>query len=180
MHVITFDIGIKNFAFCYAHVNPDKSITILKWDCVSLVDKDAIVKKKGISELTDALLEFLVEAFSDVDFDYVFVENQPATMNGLMKSMSMVVYTFFKMRAIGQVLFINATNKLKCEKNPGKAPGKLTYNDRKKLAIRMTREYLQERAPDRLEWFNTLKKADDYSDTFLYIIYVVENEIVKT
>ena len=177
MQIVTIDIGIKNFAYCLAKINHDKSITICKWDCVSIVDKDTIVKKTKISDLTDSLLNLLNSVFVDANIDHVFVENQPATMNGLMKSMSMVVYTFFKMQSkVGNVSFINATNKLKCKKNP-KVQGKQTYNDRKKLAIHMAREYLIELAPDRLEWFDRLKKADDFSDTFLYIIYVLENEI---
>jgi len=176
MYVITFDIGVKNLAFCYVNVNPDNTFSVLEWNCVSIIDKETKVKKIGISELTDVLLDYLVNNFgNDKPFDYIFIENQPAVMNGLMKSISMVVYTFFKMKKQGIVQFINVTNKLKCSKNPNKTMKGLSYNDRKKLAIHLTKEYLQEKAPEKIEWFNKIKKADDYSDTFLYIIYAIEN-----
>jgi len=180
MRILTFDVGIKNLSFCLVDTDP---FTIIQWKTVSTIDKDLACKKVGIEELTLATLVTLQTHFDDNSaIDLVLVENQPGAMNGLMKSISMVIYTYFNMMVlhgqVKQVRFISATNKLKCKLNTDKK-AKLTYPLRKKKSVELCAQYLVQIAPDRVNWFNAIKKADDYSDTFLYIMYYMESEMVK-
>ena len=91
--------------------------------------------------------------------------------NGLMKTLSVVIYTYFNMLKlqqgiVNQVSFISATNKLKCKKMT-QVPSKV-YKDRKKQGIQLAKEYL---SGERLEWLNAQKKQDDLCDAFLAGMY---------
>lgn len=178
--ILVFDVGIKNLSFIDTYISEDK-LNILAWECTSIIDTKEKTAKVGISELTDAILSFLFQRFDQTfTYDSIYIENQPALLNGLMKSISMVIYTYFKINMPRScVNFINASNKLKCSKaKTFISKKKMTYNERKKVACEITKEYLDVIAPDRKEWFNTLKKKDDYADTFLYAIYISENRLV--
>lgn len=184
MIILSFDIGIKNLSYCLCEIEEHK-INIIKWECVSLIDKDDKCKKYNITELTRLILHLLDSHFANnepmMTIDHVLIENQPSNLNGLMKTLSVVIFTYFNYKQIqnsivtGSVQFISATNKLKCKKKINATiKQKLTYTERKKLSIELTKMYL-ENDEDHLTWFCKQKKQDDYSDSFLYIVYYVEN-----
>lgn len=174
-HYLVFDVGIKNLSFI--DFTFDKSNYCLnRWECVSIVNSDVPLKKIGIGGLTDAMLECLGKYFTEDEKwkGGIYIENQPASLNGMMKTLSVVIYTFFKMRQ-KNVFFMNACNKLKCERAKLVAKTKMTYTERKKLAIRLALEYIEDIVPEKKDWFVKLKKADDYADTLLYSMYIIEN-----
>jgi len=182
MRLLTIDVGIKNLSYCLVDlVDGDSQVTIVDWDCSSSIDPDVNTKKCALEDLTEATLALLSKRFDGEEvIDLVVIENQPMMLNGLMKSIAMVIYTYFNMvriqqGTVGRVVFTNATNKLKVVKNKGSVATKLTYAQRKKRSIQLAREYLLDIAPDRIVWFDGLKKADDYGDTLLYALYVAEN-----
>ena len=79
-------------------------------------------------------------------------------MNGLMKSLSMVIYTYFKMQQPTSIVkFINATNKLKCH-HVDPFPKSISYSEKKKLAKKTTRKYLEIMFPDKIDWLINKKR----------------------
>ncbi len=173
MRVLSFDVGIKNLAWCEIDISENyRHIHELK--CESIISSNDTKSTNNVSELADALLSFLLENFSDPDVDIVLIENQPVMKNATMKTLSVVIYTYFKMARmmygrIQDVKFISASNKLKCVKckNIIDSQNNLNYKDRKRISIEATSLYLQELFPTSFEEFKCSKKKDDLSDAFL-------------
>ena len=42
--ILSFDIGIKNLAYCIMYKNENKTITIEKWDVIQLLNDDTKAK----------------------------------------------------------------------------------------------------------------------------------------
>lgn len=182
MRVLAIDIGIKNLSYCLCEKS--ESSNILKWENINILDNtvDQKCNKLKIDELTDLLLCSLLETFDGdtIKADVVLIENQPSLKNGLMKTISVVVFTYFNMLklmygCIGQVNFTSPTNKLKCQLIKDKQTNKLSYKERKALSIATTREYLSTIDPAKLSWFNEQSKKDDLADAFLYCMYYFES-----
>lgn len=180
MKILAIDVGIKNLSFCVlsASGNTTDQMRILEWDNVCTTEEKC--SKIKIETLAECLLSKLMEAFDqDTEVDIVAIENQPMLKNGLMKTVSVMIYTYFNMLKlmygnIKEVKFISATNKLKCNKAKDTDMSKESYKNRKKMSIVIMRKYLCEIDPERIAWFDALKKADDYSDCCLFAIYLAE------
>ncbi len=174
--ILSIDVGIKNLSYCY--LNSEKNNTkILEWDNLCVTDENS--KKIKIEELTEDVLLTLQETFNDnFEADIVLIENQPMLKNGMMKTVSVIIYTYFNILKIqhgniGEVRFISATNKLKCSKvDP--TINKNNYKDRKKLSINVAKLYLEKINPEKIQWFETHKKSDDYADCLNQAIFYIE------
>jgi hypothetical protein len=182
--ILSFDVGIKNLSYCIISVDDndnEKSMKILDWDVLQVTDANC--KKIKLDDLSCDVLTCLNNNFNSEEcIDYVIIENQPSLKNGNMKTVAVIIYTFFQMmklqyNQIKQVKFISAANKLKVKK--GKDIGfnlkKDTYKERKQTSIELTRKYLIDMCPEKLEWFNGCTKQDDLSDSYLQLIYFIEN-----
>ena len=114
---------------------------------------------------------------------YVLIENQPALKNPVMKSVQMIIYTFFIMNgvmnkesSIEEVFMVNARNKLKVYKGPFVI---CPYNDDKKnrykknkfLSVKYTEEMIKEDEQKFQDLFDSSKKKDDLADAYLQGIY---------
>jgi len=181
MKILSCDPGIKNLSYCYLDVEEPNNKTkpkIIQWDTLCVINNKENCTKMTIDEIVNAVLVSLNENFDDkFEADIVLIENQPMLKNGVMKTISVVIYTYFNMMRllygnIHEVKFISATNKLKC--NKGTNIKKETYKDRKKTSIELVKLYIVDLFPERLEWFNKLKKQDDASDSCLQAIYYIE------
>lgn len=175
MKILSFDVGIRNLSFCYLDAVHEKT-QILEWKTLSITEENC--KKAKIEDLTLYMLDTLMNNFdSDFEADVVLIENQPMLLNGLMKTLSVVIYTYFNMLKVQygnvrEVRFISATNKLKC--SILKDGDKKTYKDRKKLSVEIARKYIENAFPDKKQWFENITKKDDYSDTLCQAIYYIE------
>jgi len=108
--------------------------------------------------------------------DYVIIENQISPIATRMKTIQGMIVQYFVMSnvKINNVEFISAANKLKdCEKNE-----KTKYSDRKKLGIAKCLESISTdfRFNEHLNYFNSHKKKDDLSDSFLQGIWFINNK----
>ncbi len=167
-------------AFCELDCDPKdpSNFVIDKWQVIDLLaDQDPSVRKgksKDVTFLAKTLMNELYNLFSDSEIDYVLIENQPCMKAPLMKSLQMVIFSFFVMQGVENVKFMSATNKLKVKMNlePGK---KLSYSEKKKLAVSLTRHYLATFSVDHTSTFEASKKKDDLSDCFLQGKYFIEN-----
>lgn len=159
--LISFDIGLKNLAYCVL----DKDFNILEWKVISIQAKD-------IYTICDELLhqlEIIRNNFSMVDT--VLIENQPCMKNPTMKSIQMMIFTYFKMYEKNVVL-ISACNKIKVKKNDNPKE-KLNYSQKKKKSIELTRLYIN--GSDNQAILDNEKKKDDLADCFLQAVYYLEH-----
>tara|TARA_Y100001935_G_C17182398_1_gene445798 strand:- start:437 stop:877 length:441 start_codon:yes stop_codon:yes gene_type:complete len=126
---------------------------------------------KNIIEKLNAKENFL-------ESDIVIIENQPALKNPTMKSVQMIVYSYFLMNEnIKDIQMINARNKLKAYNGP-KIPCdiKETYKKNKYLAIKYTDVMIRENIKIEKKYhelFDSSKKKDDLSDSYLQGIYFI-------
>ena len=109
--------------------------------------------------------------------DHVIIENQISPIATRMKTIQGMIVQYFVMcnLQINNIEFISAANKLKdCD-----AKEKSKYSDRKKLGIAKCLEYITSdiRFNEHLQYFNTHKKKDDLSDSFLQGMWFINNKL---
>ena len=187
--ICSFDIGIKNLAYCILYQNENKTITIKKWDIIKLLEDDEKCKGFSLNEITNRMYNKLNTELEDYNITEVLLENQPCLKNPVMKSIQMIIYGYFQYqtillgREIKNIKLINASNKLKVGKNLHEINNKdeitkikSKYTRNKKLAIEYTNWILQNRINNYEElnkYFNNNKKKDDLADAFLQGLYYI-------
>ena len=125
---------------------------------VSLIDIGIELNKKLSNDL-----------FTTVD--KVIIENQISPIANRMKTIQGMIAQFFIMNDIKDIEFVSASNKLK-----DYIKTKTSYNERKKLGIKITLEmitnvnYLNEWE----EHFNKHKKKDDLADSYLQGLWYIK------
>tara|TARA_Y100000590_G_C15740475_1_gene1020116 strand:- start:217 stop:882 length:666 start_codon:yes stop_codon:yes gene_type:complete len=120
------------------------------------------------------------------DVGSIFIENQPALKNPIMKSIQMMIYTYFIMNgiieensSIKRIKLINARNKLKVyHGEPIECHKKDKYAKNKYLAIEYTKKMILNEEKEFIELFNQSKKKDDLADAYLQGIYCIEKEYI--
>lgn len=185
MIILSFDVGIKNLAYCQVD-----SIThdILDWnviDCSVPKNQDVIVR----------LIEELENNSNLLESDTILIEKQPS-FNPQMRIISTAIYVYFTLRLNYEqsrkvkIMYYSAKNKLKIcgetesikNKNDGKEDGTLrgkkgkrkSYYYNKKAAIEQTKICLENKINDNqifynhfLKFFTSSKKKDDLADCYL-------------
>jgi hypothetical protein len=163
---------IQNIYCCAKHL-PEKD------QCeYSEVINNKNVTKTSLSKLGNNLIDKLDDIPELLQATTIDIENQPALKNPTMKSVQMILYTYFLINLKNKKYSLNlvsARNKLKfdLENEDIKETKKITdnYKKNKKLAIDFTREFLKN-TPDWLEYFENYKnKKDDLADAYLMIRY---------
>ena len=108
--------------------------------------------------------------------DYVIIENQIGPLAIRMKTIQGMIVQYFIMSNLNveHIEFISASNKLK----DYDAKDKATYSDRKKLGISKCLEIITTDFifNEHIEYFNSHKKKDDLSDSFLQGIWFINNK----
>ena len=110
------------------------------------------------------------------------LENQPALKNPTMKSIQMIVYSFFMMKGvlddsnpIDEIYMVNARNKLKVYKGPPiECDIKDKYKKNKFLSVEYTKKMIELEDSCFQTKFKESKKKDDLADSFLQGIYWIE------
>jgi hypothetical protein len=187
MIILSFDVGIKNLAYCQID-----SITkdILDWHII-----DCSVPKNG--NVIVKLIEELESLPNLLESDTILIEKQPS-FNPQMRIISTAIYVYFALRLnyeLGtktKILYYSAKNKLKlCNeteslqtkiegKNDGTLRGKKgkrkSYYYNKKAAIEQTKQNVENKFQiynfyDKyVNFFNKCKKKDDLADSYLQAI----------
>jgi len=213
MKILSFDIGIKNLAFCLLDSDKD---SIEDWGIINIsidpvcehmiklkqCDKTAKAyindiryctshlnlkmnrekKKKNIKKIKNPILSIgqnivrlLDEKSNFLEVDVVLLENQPALKNPTMKTIQMIVYSYFLIngltkseKPIHNIEMINARNKLKAYKGePIQCDIKDRYKKTKYLSVEYTKCMIKEQNKTMLQLFNESKKKDDLADAYL-------------
>ena len=107
----------------------------------------------------------------------IAIENQPVLKNPTMKSVQIILYTYYLINKIGQdysIKLVPANSKLKFDLMSPKIEElkKMTnkYQRNKKLSIEYCRHFIKDDAK-LLDYFDNFKKKDDLADSFLLIYY---------
>lgn len=178
---LSFDVGIKNLAYC---LYDNESDTIIEWGIIDLSEDTLCVKKNiSISKISSIMMRTFKDKFKNVNITYVLIENQPVMKNPLMKSIQMLLFSYFSYikniedSCIEDIVFVSAVKKNKymdkyvkekeLEIDIDKQKNKYRYY--KKTSIRCVENILceMENASDKLCEFQSHKKKDDLADAFL-------------
>ena len=217
MKYLSFDVGIKNLAFCslndnkqildWGIINLDKnpkcqcglqkecqkSATFIvtcdngdtKYSCTTHTKKYKKKKKinadRDIFNLSKILIEELNLKQDFLNHDVICIENQPALKNPVMKTVQMILYSYFmiegatKDKLVEQVHMINARNKLKVYKGPPvECKYKEKYKRNKYLSVEYTKNMILNEEKKFIDLFNESKKKDDLADAYLQGIYFID------
>lgn len=162
MILLSFDIGIKNLAYCM--IDPIDGC-ILDWHIIDCSDKNETLRV--IKEL-DTLPHLL-------DSDIILLEKQPS-FNPKMRNISTAIYVYFVLRIQHEqnrnikILFYPAKYKLKCCEVNIEHKCKSKYRQNKNLGIEHTRHLLKSHN----NFFEKHKKKDDLADCYLQGISYVK------
>lgn len=129
---------------------------VLDWGVIDLTEGQADPEKmmRDPDRLSQSILAGLNQHFfegdgrSDAPYDYVIIENQPVVKNPTMKTVQVVIYTFFQcirmfFGGIENVRFVSAAAKLDAVIPDGAA--KITsYTDKKKASVSACKKLLEE------------------------------------
>jgi hypothetical protein len=223
MKILSFDVGIKNLAYCLIddkdltiedwgilnisidpvcdHINKkngvqcDKSSKFISTDGICLCSSHKILKcykdlqiknikkeKNPILLLGKNMVQILDKKSKFLEVDHVLIENQPALKNPTMKTVQMILYSYFLVNGVtksenplNNIEMINARNKLKVYKGPPiECNIKNKYNKTKYLGIQYCKYMIDENEKIDSEFkdlFNSSKKKDDLSDAYLQGMY---------
>ena len=129
MKLLSWDVGIYNLSYCILEKNDEtKEIKIIDWNIVNLVDSEKMKKDRNL--LFENIPRKLHELPQLLNVDAVVIENQPSLKNPQMKSIQMILYSYFLI--LGKVIgnsehtksyienidFCSASNKLKVYDGP--------------------------------------------------------------
>jgi hypothetical protein len=178
--LLSIDVGIKNLSYCYFIISSGQPM-VKEWKNLNIMNENP--NKVGIEVLVEHILMALTETFTDqFESDVVLIENQPMLKNGLMKTVAVVIYTYFNMLklqfgSVKEVRFVSASNKLKCKRLPKSDENNTKdYKSRKQLSIKIVDYYIKDLCPDLVPWYNVQKKKDDLADAMCQGIHYLENK----
>lgn len=199
MVYISFDIGIKNLALCILK-RENKEIKIIDWRVIELAEKKKGTNIENIKEILYYELDNIVGSIEEINekIEYVLIENQPSNLNGIMKTIQLLIYSYYSLlnhwdKLSINVLLISASLKLqnhdykpeplvKIDNNRTKKEQKRDkYRNNKNDAIEITKKYIED-DEKLLQIFKQHKKKDDLADTLLQTISYIKknnNEIEK-
>jgi Poxvirus A22 protein len=108
MRICSWDVGIYNLSYCILEQDDEtKAIKILKWDIVNLVDNEN--QKKNRPLLFQNIPLKLNQIPELLEVDYVYIENQPVLKNPQMKSIQIILYSYFLFYGITDGILIQTT-----------------------------------------------------------------------
>jgi hypothetical protein len=181
MQYITFDVGIRNMAYCVA-VRTAETTEIRALRVV-----DLCCRKNDPQRIVDATLDMLQGVMEDaVDTTLptqVFIESQ---MTATMKAIQTVINTFFKMMAKYEGLeitskYLSPTHKLALMRDfPEYKPPDLattsSYRKNKLDSVHFATWLLQQREDAKtLDILQAVRKKDDLCDALLMSIYAAKH-----
>lgn len=147
MRILSWDVGIYNLCYCILEKDDTTGeLRIIDWNIVNLVDDEKMKKNKTL--LFENIPKKLYCIPDLLDVDYVVIENQPSLKNPQMKSIQMILYSYFVIlgkaidlggdHKICTIDFCSASNKLKVYDGP-----KIVIPEPKKKKYHQQKQYLK-------------------------------------
>lgn len=136
--------------------------------------KKKIKKNNSVYSTGNKLIEE-IDKYDFLDCEHIIIENQPSLKNPTMKTIQMILYSYFLIKSNHLKLeMINARNKLKAYKGEQiKCDIKDNYKKNKFLAIEYCKKMIINEDIKYIDLFNNSKKKDDLSDSYLQGIYYI-------
>lgn len=154
------------------------------------VTKKAKAMGQPLLKLSENLFKHLDAKENDfLDLDEVIIENQPVFKNPTMKTIQILLYSWFVMKGymedkVKNINFFSASKKLEAYDDQDDKIAKTVmhlgsqYQINKKLAVLYTQEMIKNN-PTWKTFFETHKKKDDLADAYLTNCYYIDREIKK-
>lgn len=173
MYLLSFDIGIKNLAFCYS-----QDTKVIEWDVFD-------ISGDSVNDTCEKCMLKLEEAFANKLIDKVLIENQPVQKNPTMKTIQIVVFSYFLYKkairsdGIEGIHFVSASKKNKLAKSFDVTipDGGSAYSRAKKMSVKAVASLIEN-----TEWesfFNSHKKKDDLADSYLQLLSYIDFKPVQ-
>ena len=154
-------------------------------DWCDFVSQKEVCKKLNTSHDLQKISQVCIQNLRKLDLSnvkHVLIENQPALKNPVMKSIQMIIYTFFiiegvmnESSSIQNISMVNARNKLKVYKGPKiECNKKGKYAQNKYLSVEYTKKMIEKDNDHFQQLFDQSKKKDDLADSYLQGIYWIE------
>jgi len=188
MRILSFDVGIKNLAYCI--FNSD-TLKIVEWDIIDLNVEGFSGKipsglynstAKAANDIHITLIKRLDTLPILLEVDYIVIEKQPS-FNPKMRIIGGCLQSYFYIRGIvdrticpiKSIEFFSPKHKLKCYTGPElhlESKVKSKYAQTKKMGILIAKKKLEEFDENVtfIEKFETSKKKDDLADCYLQAI----------
>ena len=172
MKYLSFDVGIKNLGYCIL----DDDLKIYNWGIVNIIDNTK--KKLDTDELCNILWNKLDEIEAMIEVDKVVIENQPSLKNPRMKTIQILLLSYFVAQQrtlttpIKKIDCFLPRNKLNIYEGNNKKEledsikTQNKYQRTKKLSILFTKEMIKDQT-NWLEFLESNKKKDDLADSFM-------------
>lgn len=178
--ILSFDIGIKNMAYCLMN-NEGIIIKLGILDISNNKNKLDDIGNILIEKLNELIME--IEEYNKNDLLEVLIENQPSLLNPVMKSIQMIVYSYFLIRNVDGIIknkieLVSPSRKLiyMKENNEINLIFEKTYKNNKKNSIDFVMNYLNKNELNKIwiDYFKIIKKKDDISDTIIQALTKVK------
>jgi hypothetical protein len=178
IQLLSFDIGIKNMAYCFA-ICEETEFKVMNIDKIDLNSN-----KNNIQNIIDNTIEFLDDIMTTLNIDInskmiILIECQ---MTSIMRTIQTCINTYFKVISKHQnidieTIYVSAKHKLKIMDVYTDTIMNDKYKQNKIDSIYFTNHLLTTRFKDDkiLEIINSFKKKDDLCDAFLMCIYYYSN-----
>jgi hypothetical protein len=161
---------IENNFYCCKHAPKDEK-------CEDVMTNKNVAKT-SLNKIGNILIDKLDEIPEILNVTDVSIENQPCLKNPTMKSIQIMLYTYFLIRLKHKKItltMVSAKNKLKFDIETEKSIelAKITnrYQKNKKMAIEFCRHFINNKENNNnnewAEYFETNKKKDDLADSYL-------------
>lgn len=167
MIYLSIDVGIKNLAYI---IYDNTKNEIIEWCIIELCNDNS--NKINMIDLGKNLNSQFIHYLDKHHFDKIIIENQIGQNAIRMKTLQGMITMYFIQKNYDNIYHWNASHKLKHYD----IPKKTTYNERKKLSIQITRDILEKKHSNWVNYFNQHKKKDDLSDCFLQLLDVLIKE----
>jgi hypothetical protein len=182
--LLSFDIGIKNMAYCFAIINDNNDNNNDNNDkfIIKNIDKiDLNCKKTNIQNIIDNTIEFLDDLMIKLNLEntkdklIILIECQ---MTSIMRTIQTCINTYFKLIAKHlnldiETIYVSPKHKLKIMDTYTDIIASNKYKQNKIDAIHYATYLLKNvyKNDEILTIINSHKKKDDLCDTFLMCVY---------
>jgi hypothetical protein len=183
-YIISFDIGLKNLAYCIMHQKADGTAEVRNLELVNLG-----CRKSDTQRIIDAVIDMLdTILYMELDSSVPLVVLIESQMTSLMKCIQTAINTFFKVTSKYNSMdvttkYMSAKHKLNLIKRfpdfeTAREPCASSYKNNKLDSIEFAVWHLEVKAEDMktLERIKKEKKQDDLADAYLMTLYFVETE----